>query len=155
MKRIVKIFSFVFVFGLLGSMLVGMAATDVAMAGGAPVRPTPQPTTPPPALTNDNGNAGGWIMLQASTTAVTSGMWTRIEWQDPNTGLWQEVGGWQGEFDGDKRVTWYVDPANFGQGPFRWVVYSDQTQAEVVTTSDNFTLPETRWQTVGVVVAFE
>ncbi|MCP4418505.1 MAG: hypothetical protein GY805_17950 [Chloroflexi bacterium] len=136
----------VLLIGLLFSFaLMGMSPNSDLAGGetGNAVRPTPLPT----AVSSD---PGGLIVLQADSTQLTQGMWTRIEWQDPNTLLWHEVEGWQGEFDGDNRVTWYVAPENFNETPFRWRVYSDQSQSTLIVTSEPFDLPNGRWQDVVV-----
>jgi hypothetical protein len=72
--------------------------------------------------------------------------WTEVEWLDPS-GAWQEVAGWQGALETlDGSTTplkqWTVYPENYGQGPFRWVVYT-QMDGAVWGTSENFNLPVT------------
>ena len=74
-------------------------------------------------------------------------LWTVVEWQD-EFGVWREVEGWQGTLNevvngGRESVTgektWWVSGDLFGKGPFRWLVYRDQTR---IATSELFYLPE-------------
>ncbi len=139
---------------LLSSFVFMGMSSKPNLAGGETgnaVRPTPLPTPTSTAVSSD---PGGHIVLQADSTQLTHGMWTRIEWQDPNTLLWHEVEGWQGEFDNNNRVTWYVAPENFNETPFRWRVYSDQSQTELIATSDEFELPNGRWHETVVNMAW-
>jgi len=48
-------------------------------------------------------------------------MWAVVQWLD-GLGEWHDVDGWRGELE-EQRVTWWVSPKHFGDGPFRWVVY--------------------------------
>ena len=134
---------------LASFVLMGMSSIgDVANAeNDLPVRPTPIPSA-------TSSDPGGLIVLQASSSQLTQSMWTRIEWQDPNTQLWHEVEGWQGEFDGNNRVTWYVASDNFDEQPFRWKVYSDASQTELIAMSESFNLPNNSWQETVVNVAW-
>lgn len=148
MNNYFKPFLFIFLGIVCSFALMGMSvntapssATDIAVI---PDRPTPEPRP------ENNDFQGGWIRLQASGSTVTEGLWTRIEWQDPNTQEWHQVDGWQGEFDGDKRVNWYVARKNMGEEAFRWVVYRDESQAEELAKSEPFNLPTYTGQTVIV-----
>jgi hypothetical protein len=70
--------------------------------------------------------------------------WSEVEWLDPASG-WQTVTGWQGSVETLGGSTplkqWTVFPENYGQGPFRWVVYT-QMDGAIWGMSDNFNLPE-------------
>lgn len=87
-------------------------------------------------------------------------LWTGVQWQDPSTGSWHDVEGWQGTLDGltskqDQtlvgRKAWWVLKPNLGTGPFRWVVYDGQAGPPLVT-SETFHLPEMAGQTGSVEV---
>jgi hypothetical protein len=65
--------------------------------------------------------------------------WTAIQWQDA-VGAWHEVTGWQGTLAEDGVQTWWVGPADFGTGPFRWMIYSGY-HAKLLATSAAFNLP--------------
>jgi hypothetical protein len=76
-------------------------------------------------------------------------LWTYIQWQDP-WGDWHDVEGWQGEPDhveikDDGTVmsykTWWVNEADMGKGPFRWLVTHGEGGALLVI-SEEFYLPE-------------
>jgi hypothetical protein len=80
------------------------------------------------------------------------GAWTAVEWQNAQ-GDWYEVEGWRGHLDeaaGDMK-TWWVYPANYGQGPFRWVVYASQN-GDQLTVSDPFELPTRHRQVITIEV---
>src|SRR6185295_20271033 len=72
-----------------------------------------------------------------------AGAYTTVEFQE-HGGAWHLVDGWQGALDtldsGLRLKQWAVDPANAGQGPFRWVVYASQGGA-IWGTSESFSLP--------------
>jgi hypothetical protein len=69
-----------------------------------------------------------------------AGLWTIVQWQD-STGAWHDIEGWSGTLDeGDQKV-WWVAPALFGEGPFRWTVYQSQ-ESQLLATSDSFYLPD-------------
>ena len=67
-----------------------------------------------------------------------------VQWQDPYTGKWRDVVGWQGTFDGveDKvgKKTWWVADGDLGTGPFRWRVYRTKG-GSLLGTSEPFDLP--------------
>jgi len=154
MKFQLKTVGVLILFGLFSMLFMGMTQSSVASADvRGPIRPTVEPTATPtttPAETSSQVT-GGLIVLQATAdSGSTAGLWTRVEWQDPNTKKWHLVEGWQGEFDGDKRITWYVARQNLNEQLFRWVVYRDESQTERLATSDPFDLPTAAMQTVTV-----
>ncbi len=87
-------------------------------------------------------------------------LWTVVQWQDPHTGTWHDVGGWQGTPDGveveDETVvgqkSWWVAEEDFGSGPFRWVMYQGQGGAQLAT-SEPFDLPGFNREVVQVEVS--
>ena len=133
---------------LLGTLtlfsLAAVAAPEAPV--GLPTRPAPSPTTEP----NFSGFSGGQILLRADQGDSTVGLW--MQWQDPYTGEWHDVDGWRGHFDGDGEVTWWVGTENLDSGPFRWRVYSDETETNLLLTSDEFMLPAHSGEIVTVAV---
>lgn len=128
-----------------------------------PPRPEPTPTTPPFPPT-EPPSAGGFIELQAKfgeTWSVADlewqALWTVVQWQD-GLAKWHDVEGWQGNLDQVRGETgyrkWWVAPEDFGKGPFRWVVYSDQGEG-LLAASDSFNLPTTPGETVPVEVTLK
>ncbi len=107
-------------------------------AQGSPLpTATPLGTPPPPPPANVyQPPAGGTIILHVYD-APTNG-WTVVQWQDANGG-WHDVEGWRSQIT-DGYVGWWVDPANFSSGPFRWLLL-DAAQGETVAVSDSFYLP--------------
>jgi len=119
--------------------------------------PTPLPTSTPAPVSPSLPLSKGYILLHvANHTAVT---WSVVQWQD-GLGDWHEVEGWQGELDALDNVqperqwkVWGVAFENFGQGPFRWVVYS--ATGDVLGVSSNFDLPRAQsdWVAVEITVS--
>ncbi len=87
----------------------------------------------------------GLIRLKVSEAPATA--WTMVQWQD-GLGGWHDVESWQGDVD-DGQKLWAVLEKNFGQGPFRWVVY-EKRGGKVWGTSEPFDLPEAAGQQVMV-----
>lgn len=82
--------------------------------------------------------AGGAITLYAHP--VQPELWTVVQWQDAQGG-WHDVEGWQGPFNQENQVVWWVAPAGLGKGPFRWTVYQSQG-GQLLAISDSFYLPD-------------
>jgi hypothetical protein len=132
-----------------------------APAGGTlPPRPTAIPTAAPTATpvpvstTIPNTPTGGLILLRASLSDLAGKTyWTEVEWQNAQ-GKWYRVDGWRGHFNQYGEVVWWVAPENFGEKPFRWVVYQSETNKKVVFTSASFALP-TQTNQVILTTAFD
>lgn len=111
------------------------------------VAPSPTPTVHATDDDDDSPRAGATIELQASTAPAPT--WTVVQWQDAQ-GDWHDVEGWQGTLDdGVKR--WWVAPADFRTGPFRWRIYAEKG-GDVWGTSDWFDLPASSYEVVTVTV---
>jgi hypothetical protein len=142
--------------GILGTLLLiaGLPVLSMATPSALPPRPTPLPTpTPTPTPQPPSIPApptGGYIVLRA--TSAQTEMWTIVQWQDA-LGDWHDVTGWQGTFDeivaGTGVKTWWVAEANFGQGPFRWVVYQEFGGRQLAV-SEPFDLPDVAGEWVVV-----
>lgn len=100
--------------------------------------PRPNPRTPV---------KGASIELRVE--GLGSDMWAVVQWLD-GLGEWHDVDGWRGELE-EQRVTWWVSPDHFADGPFRWVVYCG-TDGEVLAASESFDLPGGHGQLVRVAV---
>ncbi|HRQ41056.1 MAG TPA: hypothetical protein PLD25_24330 [Chloroflexota bacterium] len=134
-------------------MLLGRGPGTAAGAG-LPPRPTtsPTPTIPtatpaPTAVPPTNGAA-----IRLHTSKPYSGAWTVVQWQNEH-GNWYDVEGWRGHLDEGNATmkTWWVYPTNYGQGPFRWLVYANQNGKQLAV-SDSFALPTRNGQTISVEV---
>jgi hypothetical protein len=124
---------------------LGQCATIVT-SSAPPVPVTPHPLTPQllyPKLT------GAFIELHAEP--LRPGLWTRVQWQDA-LGNWQDIEGWQGSFNEDQRVLWYVGEEQLGEGPFRWLVYESQG-GDLLAVSGSFSLPSRGGEMLGVEVS--
>jgi hypothetical protein len=93
--------------------------------------------------------AGAFIELQAEP--LWPGLWTRLQWQDA-FGAWHDIEGWQGSFNPDQRVLWYVGAEQLGEGPFRWLVYESQ-EGDLLAVSQSFDLPSRGGEVLHVEVS--
>jgi len=92
-------------------LVIGLAATTVASAASSATIMVFAPGAPP-------------------------GTMATVQWLDPTSSTWQTVSGWtatlsQQTASGVPFQSWAVLPANYGQGPFRWVVYNNNLPANV------------------------
>lgn len=117
---------------LFTSLLLWATITDPVTAAA----PTPITQTPVVELLNPRLE-GALIALQAQP--LQPGLWTRVQWQDTHGG-WHDIEGWQGAFNPDQQVLWYVGPEHLGTGPFRWLVYQEQG-GNLLGVSQPFDLP--------------
>ena len=142
---------FVLVVYGLPVVLLLLSAQDAHAA--LPPRPTPVPTSTQASPSAPQPPVGATIALRVSPARAA--LWTMIQWQDAFGG-WHDVEGWQGTLDeikdGEGKKTWWVAPANFGQGPFRWVVYQEQ-DGQPLIFSEPFDLPDVAKGSVTVDVA--
>lgn len=94
-------------------------------------------------LTAQSVQADDSAVITAYAPGAPETAWIAVQWQ--NTDLtWHTVDGWQGDLDytssGVPFKQWAVASADYGTGPFRFVVYAQEDGA-VWATSDSFTLP--------------
>jgi hypothetical protein len=92
---------------------------------------------------------GAYIELQVQGTSP--GLWSSVQWKDEFES-WNEVNSWQGELDEDGRKSWWIDPEDFGTGPFRWVV-KDGQGGSILAVSEAFLLPDDVNQTMVTTLA--
>ncbi len=81
--------------------------------------------------------SGAFIELHAQP--LQPGLWTGVQWQNAEGG-WHDTEGWQGAFNLDQRVLWYVGEEHLGDGPFRWLVYENEG-SNLLAVSQPFALP--------------
>ena len=135
----------------VGALIVAAALSSTLLAptsvDALPPRPTPAvtptatPTRTPPARAPKSTPVPDRLShIRLVVTPAQDGLWSVIEWQGADGG-WHVVDGWQGTVEaGSKR--WAVHERNFGEGPFRWVIYRSSA-GEFVASSLPFTLPKT------------
>lgn len=125
---------------LLAGLLVLVLASLVFQPTSLNAQGTPLPTATPwgtPAPTQVAPSAeGGTLILQAYNAPAAG--WTVVQWQDANGG-WHDVAGWQSQLT-NGYVGWWVDPGNFAEGPFRWVMLASEN-GEMVDATEAFSLP--------------
>jgi hypothetical protein len=140
---------------LIFILLSDLPALVQAEGSDLPPRPTPATATPMPGATPTATRSrhkkkasrpiGAYIRLQIS--GVVSGGWTMVQWQDAQ-GAWHDVPGWQGSLEAGTKI-WWVAPADFSTGPFRWVMY-EQHGGRQIAASEPFQLPAQPRDTVVV-----
>jgi hypothetical protein len=117
--------------------LLAFAGLTLWARGVVSATAAPAPTQPSAIELLNPQLEGAFIELQVQP--LRPDLWTRIQWQDAR-GDWHTVDGWQGTFNADQRVLWYVGAEHLQEGPFRWLVYADQT-GPLLATSRPFDLP--------------
>ncbi|MCL4295948.1 MAG: hypothetical protein KJ077_09485 [Anaerolineae bacterium] len=137
-RYVVLIFTFFVTINLI-------ALTPSLALAELPPRPGLPPPSSDPASDSDEDNPiGGYIVLQVPT--APAGLWTVVQWQD-QAGRWHDTDGWRGLLDDGRQKVWWIDPADFGKGPFQWAVYQEQN-GELLASSSSFNLPSTAYETV-------
>jgi uncharacterized repeat protein (TIGR01451 family) len=135
------------------SVLLLIACLAAPAMAQEPLPPRPGSTELPPrpssgdasGRSSSRGNAstsadGSYITLVVSSTN-RSGLWAGVEWLD-GAGAWHRVEGWQNALpDGGGVQDWWVSQADFGKGPFRWVLYAGSDKSSVLGASEPFNLP--------------
>ncbi len=143
-----KVVLFVAVTALL---LVVAMPVDAALP---PRPPRPPHITPTPApvsqISNVSAVDGGFIRLAIAVPKPA--LSAVVQWQD-STGKWHNVNGWRSNL-AHISVRWWVNPGDFGKGPFRWVVY-EQSQENIIAVSDMFFLPESEQHVVNVYITLQ
>jgi hypothetical protein len=155
MKTQYKSITYLTVAALFGFLFLSFvyAGVNANTTTDLPPRPTGVPTptaepeqpAPPPAEKPAAVPQGGFISL--SIEAPSPDYWVTIQWYD-GQGTWYTVSGWQGNFDHEGEVVWWVAPEDMGKGPFRWVVLSAEVDGHPLAISDEFHLPTHTLQTV-------
>jgi hypothetical protein len=150
------------------AILLALAAPTQPALADLPPRPTPCPTSTP-LPTPQPAPVGARLELNAHFPSTWP--WAGIHWQKPRTvvqwqdawGDWHTVEGWQGELDSvvigaDGEVVgqkiWWVAPADFDTGPFRWLVHLG-AEGKLLATSAAFYLPHSNGAVVQVEVSLE
>lgn len=123
--------------------LVLLVIVFSALFAGTPAAtaaPPPRPTlTPTPSYSY----SPHYSYLELRVPTDNKHLWTEVQWQD-STGGWHTVDGWQGILDnihehiGIKQ--WQVYPRDYGEYPFRWLVYQS-LGGKLLVTSHTFRLP--------------
>ena len=117
-------------------LLLWLAAASVIGGWGASAA-----AAPVAARGLNSGTAA--ILLLAPGASL--GSTVAVQYQD-GLGQWHMVKGWSGsplqltDKAGAAYMQYAVNPANFGQGPFRWAIY-DQQDGTLLALSADFNLP--------------
>lgn len=144
---------FIVVIALLMTIISGLKLPSFAapILIDAELPPRSPTATPEPPKTLDSPMGSTIVLDVHATSPLTTDLWTIVQWQDA-LGEWHNVEGWQGGLNLNLKVIWWVAPENFGEGPFRWVVYKQRNYDEVVAVSESFELPTHDKETVQVEV---
>lgn len=129
-----------------GFIIVCLVILAISLLLAAPAAALPpRPNVGGNSTTGSGGGGGGGdsstngAHIELHIRPRQLDLWTVVQWQD-NTGEWFDVYGWQAPFEGESLI-WWVAPSNFGQGPFRWVVYKNSNKTELLG-SQEFYLPQ-------------
>lgn len=139
---------FILIIILLASTLVAFGP-NTSDPRDLPPRPTPIPPdyVRPNISKNEElrGLKAGHIVLPLlslpNAQSSPDRWWTVVQWQD-SQGNWHDVDGWRGHMNIPDSVMWWVSQANFGEGPFRWVIYDTAQRNTILSTSNPFSLPD-------------
>jgi len=138
-------------FVILSVLLLAACLAAPALAQ-EPLPPRPGSTNLPPRPSSgdssgqsssrgDASSVGGSYITLAVSSTNRSGLWAGVEWLD-GASNWHRVEGWQSALpDGGGIQDWWVSQADFGKGPFRWVLYAGDDKSAVLGASEPFTLP--------------
>ncbi len=121
------------------------ATSDTPATATATATPTPTRVR--------SGNYRGQVHLSVGASAdgatAPTGAWGVVQWVD-GQGVWHDIDGWTGAV-GPEGTNLWVEPKDFGTGPFRWCLYDTQGGA-LTGISDLFYLPERASEPVQVVM---
>ena len=120
---------------LVASLVVLSIFLPASVHAELPPRPTRTPVASPKDSTPEPPLAG---TLMLSTEPNLDNLMSVVQWQDSD-GAWHDVNGWRGLVMGGKTV-WWVEERNWGEEPYRWVVYRN-TSSTAIATSQPFKLP--------------
>lgn len=121
-----------------------LASKPVSGQVGPPPRPTvtPRPTAtdvPTPAATSKpKPQKPPVAVLLLEVQPAQTGLASVVQWQDFQED-WHDVDGWRGVVS-DGQTIWWVEEKDWGTGPFRWLVYEEESES-VVAESSPFDLP--------------
>ena len=143
---------------IISLLLIGLAQPALA---DLPPRTTPTSVSSEPPAPSAPGS---WIELRVQfpatwpwNTLPWNLVWTVVQWQDA-AGNWYTVEGWQGALDEMVKTegvkTWWVGRADWGKGPFRWLVY-ERWGGRLLAQSTPFKLPSAQDQKIKVEVSLE
>lgn len=142
------------IFSIAGTVLLlslSSSLPQTALADLPPRKETPTVTLPsrpkPDRAAEAERPVGAYIELRVQP--AQAGLWSVVQWQDA-AGNWHDVEGWRGTVEGVR--VWWVAEADFGKGPFRWVIYQGQDGPRLATSTP-FNLPSEANQTVQIQVS--
>ncbi len=110
------------------------------VAPTAAVTVVPQPTDQRVEIASKPQAYGANIELVLPAPIATQDLRAVVQWQGHDE-RWYDVEGWQSAItDQSKPIDWWVSSADFGKGPFRWIVYRDSSK-QPLKISTSFFLP--------------
>ena len=125
------------------SLELSTTAKNTVVLAVAPTRVDPTPL-PPPTRTPDRKPQRS-ERVPVATLLLTvpiseTQLFSVVQWQDV-TGRWHDVNGWRGTISGG-RTSWWVEEKDWGASLFRWVVYQQKADTEIIIAiSEPFVLP--------------
>ena len=131
--------------------VTGTTTATATSAVTTTATPAPSATSAAALQFTDNGRLllaygnGTASAISADFLGLPANSWIAVQWGD-GLGNWETVTGWEGAADRTDATTgrlfkqWVVQPANYGQGPFRWAVF-DRQGGTLLGFSASFNLP--------------
>lgn len=136
----------IFATGALILLFVSTVFAKTDIADDLPPRPEPTATATATPIQTKQSTASSGALIQLETSKSLPGAWTQVQWQNEQ-GDWYDVDGWRGHLDDGtaNMKIWWVSSENFGDGPFRWLIYAEEEGAQLAV-SESFDLPAMKWQ---------
>jgi hypothetical protein len=139
-----KVLTMVVMAQILALLALGATPLQLALAKVTTATPSVTPVTPvPPVTPAPPPPSEGSIAV--TVVNPPAGAWAAVQWSLPGGSAWVNVDTWTSPLKQDEYgwMAHWVDPKDYGAGPFRWVVYDkDPSQGgEVWGTSASFYFP--------------
>lgn len=97
----------------------------------------PRPATPPKEDKEETPRPlVAAIVLH--TSPARDDLWSVVQWQDDQGG-WHDIESWRGTVVSGRTI-WWVEEKDFGKGPYRWLVFT-QEGGSLLATSALFNFP--------------
>lgn len=109
----------------------------------ADLPPLPTVTPRPPAIIHTStpqeaSRARVAVIRLRIVDTIQQPLYSVVQWQGAS-GNWYDVEGWRGHVM-QNQTKWWVEEKDWGDGPFRWKIYS-AASGTVIATSELFYLP--------------
>jgi hypothetical protein len=138
MKIILHRLSLFFFFVFVSCVFLLFALLPMNVQADWPPRPEVTPL-PPPKVKSAEQIRPSVATLILEVQPAKSSLWSVVQWQDASKN-WHDVDAWRGAIV-NGRTIWWVEQKDWATGPFRWVIYN-QDSNRLLVTSQSFMLPD-------------